>query len=89
MTNPTAALALFLALAAGCVGCGDRDADARNAGKRLDDETNPLARKTGKVAHEAADEARIAARKAGKKLAEAGHEAKTGWDEAKKPSASK
>ena len=89
MTKHKTALTIALALAAACGACGDRDADARNAGSRLDSETNSLARKTGKAAHEAADEARIAARKAEKKLAEAGHEVKTGWDEAKKPSASK
>ncbi len=89
MTNRTTALTIFIALAAACGACDRRDADARNAGERLDSETNALARKSGKAAHELADEARIAAKKAEKKLAEAGHEAKTGWEEAKKPSASK
>ncbi len=89
MTNRTTGLTVFIALATICGACKGRDGDARNAGQRLDNETNTLARKTGKAAHELADEAKIAAKKTEKKLAEAGREAKTGWDEAKKPSASK
>ncbi len=83
------ALIGFLGLAAVCGACRGHAADADNAGDRLDRETNSLARKTGRAAHEIADEAKVAAKKAAKKLDEAGHDAKTGWDEAKKPSPSK
>ena len=83
------ALIAFLGLAATCGACRGRDGDANNAGDRLNRETDSLARKTGRAAHEIADEAKVAAKKAAKKLDEAGHEAKTGWDEAKKPNAAK